>query len=126
MPEATETIPHVSRSQLSNLAATETTVSQSPTAPGPSAAGGASPAAAAAHVDHGHSVARWVGASLSFIGFLVGGVLFPFAIVPASVIAGVFQIVALVSVVVLNASGFGRPDVWGELKAQAAAERAAG
>ncbi len=75
------------------------------------------------HADHGNSVARWVAVSLSFVGFLVGGVLFPFAMVPAVIVGGVFQLAALVAVVALNAAGFGRPDVWGELKAKAAAER---
>jgi uncharacterized membrane protein len=76
------------------------------------------------HADHGHSVARWVAAALSFTGFLIGGPLFVFAMEPAVIICAVFQVLALVAVVVLNATGFGRPDVWGELKAQAAAERA--
>jgi hypothetical protein len=40
------------------------------------------------------------------------------------IICGAFQVLALIAVVVLNAAGFGRHDVWGELKAQAAAERA--
>jgi hypothetical protein len=77
------------------------------------------------HADHGHSPARWVGVILSLIGFLVGGVLFPFAMIPAGIVAGVFQILALIAVPVLNAAGFGRPDVWGELKAEAAAKRTA-
>lgn len=77
------------------------------------------------HADHGHSVARWTGVILSMTGFLVGGVLFPFAMVPAGIIGGVFQLAAVIAVPVLNAAGFGRPDVWGELKAEAAAERSA-
>ena len=77
------------------------------------------------HADHGHSVARWVGVTLSMTGFLVGGVMFPFAMIPASIIGGVFQIAALISVPALNAAGFGRHDVWGELKAEAAAQRPA-
>lgn len=76
------------------------------------------------HADHGHSVARWTGVILSFVGFLVGGVLFPFYMVPALIVGGVFQVAALIAVPALNASGFGRPDIWGELKAEAAAERA--
>ncbi len=76
------------------------------------------------HADHGHTVARWVAAALSFVGFLVGGLLFPFAMVPAVIVCGVFQFLALIAVVVLNATGFGVPDVWGQLKAEAAAERA--
>jgi uncharacterized membrane protein len=77
------------------------------------------------HADHGHSVARWWAVSLSFIGWLVGGVLFPFAMVPAVIIIVAFQVAALVAGVALNAAGYGRPDVWGELKAEAAAERSA-
>lgn len=76
------------------------------------------------HADHGHSTARWVGVTLSMVGFLVGGVMFPFWMIPAGIVGGVFQVAALVSVVALNAAGFGRHDVWGELKAEAAAERA--
>jgi hypothetical protein len=78
------------------------------------------------HVDHGHSPARWWGVTLSFVGWLVGGILFPFAGVPAVVIGGAFQVAALIAAVALNATGYGRPDVWGQLKAQAAAERATG
>lgn len=76
------------------------------------------------HADHGHSVARWTGVILSLVGFLVGGALFPFAMIPASIVGGAFQLAALIAVPVLNAAGYGRPDVWGELKAEAAAERA--
>ena len=76
------------------------------------------------HADHGHTVARWTGVTISMIGWLVGGVLFPFAMIPATIVCGVLQIAALISVVALNAAGFGRPDIWGELKAEAAAERA--
>jgi hypothetical protein len=75
------------------------------------------------HEDHGHSLARWVGVLISFVGFLIGGVAFPFGLWPLVTIGGVLQIVALVAVVVLNAAGFGRPDVWGELKAQATEQR---
>jgi uncharacterized membrane protein len=77
------------------------------------------------HADHGHSAARWTGVILSLVGFLVGGALFPFAMVPASIIGGAFQVLAVIAVPALNAAGFGRPDIWGELKAEAAAERAA-
>ncbi|MGH3416837.1 MAG: hypothetical protein ACRDSS_10250 [Actinocrinis sp.] len=76
------------------------------------------------HADHGHSVARWVGTALSFAGFLVGGVVFPFSMTVGSVICGVLQLAAVISVPVLNAAGYGRPDVWGQLKAEAAAQRA--
>lgn len=91
---------------------------------GSSAAGNSFAGNTVDHADHGHSVARWVAAALSFTGFIIGGPLFPFAMVPAVIIAAVFQVLALIAVVVLNAAGFGVPDVWGELKSQAAAERA--
>jgi hypothetical protein len=91
---------------------------------GSSTAGSAFAGNSMPHADHGHTVARWTGVTLSLIGFLVGGVLFPFAMIPASIICGVFQIAAVIAVPALNAAGFGRPDVWGELKAKAAAERA--
>lgn len=92
---------------------------------GSSTAGTALAGGSDAHVDHGSSPARWWAVSLSFIGWLVGGILFPFAAVPAVIIGGVFQVAALVAGVALNAAGYGVPDTWNELKAQAAAERAA-
>jgi hypothetical protein len=92
---------------------------------GSSTAGTALAGGHTAHADHGHSVSRWWAVALSFIGWLVGGVLFPFAIVPATVIICAFQVAALVAGVALNAAGYGRPDVWGQLKAEAAAERSA-
>jgi hypothetical protein len=92
---------------------------------GSSTAGNAFAGNSMPHADHGHSVARWTAVALSMTGFLVGGVLFPFAMIPASIVGGVFQIAALIALPVLNAAGFGRPDVWGELKAEAAAERSA-
>jgi hypothetical protein len=92
---------------------------------GSSTAGNAFAGNAVPHADHGHSVARWTAVALSMTGFLVGGVLFPFAMIPASIVGGVFQIAALIALPVLNAAGFGRPDIWGELKAEAAAERSA-
>ena len=78
------------------------------------------------HVDHGHSAARWTGVSLSAIGFTVGGAALWFGVWPLVWLGGALQIAALVSVGLLNAAGFGRPDVWGELKAEAAAKRANG
>jgi len=92
---------------------------------GSSTAGTALAGGGIAHADHGHSPARWWAVSLSFIGWLIGGALFPFAAVPAVVVVGVFQVAALVVGVALTAAGYGVPDTWGELKAKAAAERAA-
>lgn len=92
---------------------------------GSSTAGNAFAGNSVPHADHGHSAARWAGSIISMLGFLVGGVLFPFAMIPAVIVGGALQIVALIAVVTLNASGFGRHDVWAELKGEAAAERAA-
>jgi hypothetical protein len=77
----------------------------------------------APHYDHGHSAARWTGAAISTVGFLIGGIAFPFGVWPLVYIGGALQIVALLVAGVMNASGYGRPNVWGELKAEAAAER---
>jgi hypothetical protein len=90
---------------------------------GSSTAGDAFAGSSVPHADHGHSAARWAGSIISMVGFLVGGVLFPFAMVPAVIVGGALQVAALVTAVALNAAGFGRPDVWGELRAKAAAER---
>jgi hypothetical protein len=77
------------------------------------------------HADHGHSPARWTGAAISLVGFLIGGIGFPFHLWALVGVGGALQIVALISVVILNAAGYGRPDVWGALKAEAAAKRLA-
>jgi hypothetical protein len=119
MTEATETPQEKAPSALVKAA------SLGMAALGSSAAGNSFAGNTVDHADHGHSVARWAGVILSFIGFLVGGVLFPFAMVPAVIVGGAFQLAAVIAVPALNAAGFGRPDVWGELKAEAAAERAA-
>jgi hypothetical protein len=92
---------------------------------GSSTAGNMMAGNALPHADHGHTPARWTASILSMTGFLVGGVLFPFAMIPAGIIAGVFQILAIIAVVALNAAGFGPHDAWGELKAEAAAEHSA-
>jgi len=118
MTEATETTEHKGPSAIAKAA------SPGMAALGSSAAGNHFAGNTVDHADHGHSVARWVAAALSFAGFIIGGPLFVFAMVPAVIICGVFQVLALISVVVLNAAGFGVPDVWSQLKAEAAAERA--
>lgn len=92
---------------------------------GSSTAGNAFAGNSVPHADHGHSAARWAGALISMLGFLVGGVMFPFAMVPAVIVGGALQVVAIIAALILNAAGFGRHDVWAELKAEAAAERAA-
>ena len=119
MTEVTETTEHKGPSTIAKAA------SLGMAALGSSAAGNHFAGNTVDHADHGHSVARWVAAALSFTGFIIGGPLFVFvAMWPAVIICGAFQVLALIAVVVLNATGFGVPDVWGQLKAEAAAERA--
>jgi hypothetical protein len=73
--------------------------------------------------DHGHSAARWTGAVISLIGFLIGGIACVFDAWPLVIAGGALEIVALLVAGVMNVVGYGRPDLWGELKAKAAAER---
>ena len=75
------------------------------------------------HEDHGHSPAHWAGVIISTLGFLVGGVALAFGVLPLVIIGGALQIVAVVVAVSMNARGYGAPDLWGELKQKAAAER---
>jgi hypothetical protein len=77
----------------------------------------------APHYDHGNSAARWAGAAISLIGFLIGGIAFPFHVWSLVYLGGALQIAAVLVAGLMNAAGYGRPDVWGELKAKAAAER---
>ncbi|HEV2636860.1 MAG TPA: HGxxPAAW family protein [Actinocrinis sp.] len=76
------------------------------------------------HYNHGHSRARWTGVVISSVGALVGGIAFPFHVWSVVYIGGALQLVALVVVVAMNAAGYGIPDVWGELKAEARAAKA--
>lgn len=71
------------------------------------------------HYNHGHSPARWTGVVISSVGALVGGVAFPFHQWAVVYVGAALQIVALIAVVAMNAAGYGVPDVWGELKAEA-------
>lgn len=79
------------------------------------------------HIDHGYAPARWTAAAISIIGFLIGGIAFPFGIWPVVVIGGVLQIVALIVNLSMNAAGYGAKanDRWAEAKAAAKAARAA-
>lgn len=76
------------------------------------------------HTNHGHSPARWTATIISGVGFVIGGVAFPFHFWPAVYAGGALQIVALIAVTAMNAAGYGVPDVWGELKAEAKAKNA--
>ena len=73
------------------------------------------------HPNHGHSPARWTGTVISAVGFLIGGLAFPFHIWAVVIAGGALQLVALITVGAMNAAGYGVPDVWGELKAEAKA-----
>jgi hypothetical protein len=79
------------------------------------------------HIDHGYAPARWAAAAISIIGFLIGGVAFPFGFWPAVVLGGLLQIVALIVNLAMNAAGYGAQanDRWAAAKAQAKAARAA-
>jgi hypothetical protein len=88
---------------------------------------GSSLAASEPHVDHGYAPARWTAVTISALGWLVGGIAFPFGIWALVVIGGVLQIVALVVNLSMNAAGLGAKsnDDWAAAKAQAKAARAA-
>ena len=77
------------------------------------------------HYDHGHSPARWTGVVISAVGATIGGVAFPFHQWAVVYAGGALQVVALIAVVAMNAAGYGVPDAWGELKAEARAGKAA-
>jgi hypothetical protein len=88
---------------------------------------GSSLASSEPHVDHGYAPARLAAVTISGLGWLVGGIAFPFGIWALVVIGGVLQIVALVVNVSMNAAGMGAKsnDDWAAAKAQAKAARAA-
>lgn len=75
------------------------------------------------HVDHGTSPARWTGAVISALGWALGGPALFLGNWPLVGVAVALQVIAIVVALVMNAAGLGRPDVWGDLKAKAAAER---
>ncbi|HTJ71968.1 MAG TPA: HGxxPAAW family protein [Actinospica sp.] len=79
------------------------------------------------HADHGYAPARWTAAAISMVGWLVGGIAFPFGIWTLVVIGGVLQIVAVIVNLAMNAAGMGAQanDNWAAAKAEAAAARAA-
>jgi hypothetical protein len=79
------------------------------------------------HTDHGYAPARWTAAAISILGWLIGGIAFPFGVWVLVVIGGVLQIVALIVNLAMNAAGYGPKtnDAWAAAKAQAKAARAA-
>jgi hypothetical protein len=79
------------------------------------------------HIDHGYAPARWAAAAISILGFLIGGIAFPFGIWELVVVGGLLQIVAVIVNLSLNAAGYGAKanDQWAAAKARAKAARAA-
>lgn len=82
--------------------------------------------AGASHVDHGYAPARWAAVTISGIGWLIGGVAFPFGIIWLVVLGGLLQLVAIAVNLTMNAAGHGAlaNDQWARTKAQAKAARA--
>lgn len=77
-------------------------------------------------IDHGVAPSRIWGCIISFAGFLIGGIGFVVHFnLPMIIVGGVLQIVAIAVKLIMDAAGYGRPDVWSELKAKAKAERTA-
>lgn len=77
-------------------------------------------------IDHGTAPSRIWGCVISFVGFLVGGIGFVVHFnLPMIIVGAVLQVVAIAVKLGMDAAGYGRPDVWSELKAKAKAERAA-
>jgi hypothetical protein len=79
------------------------------------------------HADHGYAPARWAAAAVSIVGWLIGGIAFPFGVWPLVVVGGALQIVAVIVNLAMNAAGMGAKanDQWALAKADAKAARAA-
>jgi hypothetical protein len=79
------------------------------------------------HTDHGYAPARWAAAAVSILGWLIGGIAFPFGVWPLVVVGGALQIVAVIVNLAMNAAGMGAKanDQWALAKADAKAARAA-
>ena len=79
------------------------------------------------HTDHGYAPARWTASAISIIGFLIGGIAFPFGVWPLVVVGGALQIVAVIVNLAMNAAGLGAKanDQWALAKADAKAARRA-
>jgi hypothetical protein len=78
------------------------------------------------HIDHGYAPARWAAAVISIVGWVIGGVAFPFGIWALVAVGGVLQVVAIVVNLAMNAAGMGAKtnDRWAAAKAEAKAARA--
>lgn len=78
------------------------------------------------HADHGYAPARWAAVAISSIGWVIGGVAFPFAMWWLVILGGVLQVVALIVNLSMNAAGMGAKanDDWAAAKARAQEARA--
>jgi hypothetical protein len=78
------------------------------------------------HIDHGHAPARTWACLISGLGWLAGGVAFPFHIWAVVAIGGILQIVAIIVNLALNGAGMGAKANrdWAAAKAEAKAARA--
>lgn len=79
------------------------------------------------HADHGFAPARWAAVAISAIGWIVGGIAFPFGLWALVAVGGALQVVAIIVNLAMNAAGMGAAtnDHWAAAKAQAAQARAA-
>jgi hypothetical protein len=79
------------------------------------------------HTDHGYAPARWTASAISIIGFLIGGIAFPFGVWALVVVGGALQVVAVIVNLAMNAAGLGAKanDQWALAKADAKAARRA-
>jgi hypothetical protein len=81
---------------------------------------------AQAHLDHGYAPARWAASAVSILGWLIGGIAFPFGVWPLVVVGGALQVVAIIVNLAMNAAGMGAKtnDRWRLAKADAKSARA--
>jgi hypothetical protein len=79
------------------------------------------------HTDHGYAPARWTASAISILGWLIGGIAFPFGVWALVVVGGALQVVAVIVNLAMNAAGMGAKtnDRWAQAKADAKAARRA-
>lgn len=79
------------------------------------------------HIDHGHAPARWAAVCVSGLGWLIGGIAFPFGIWALVGLGVALQVVAIIVNLTMNAAGHGARSTgeWARAKAEARAARAA-
>jgi hypothetical protein len=79
------------------------------------------------HADHGFAPARWAAVAISAIGWIIGGIAFPFGVWALVAVGGALQVVAIIVNLAMNAAGMGAAanHHWATAKAEAAQARAA-